>query len=247
MREDQIDIGVGDKLVGGDGAGVAGLPLHRGQRDDLDVREGSHFLLKTLLDVEGIRIAGVAEDLQHLALDRAVLGGQQLFGAASGDVADLDGAGHRGEGRRRRGDLAVELDHRNAGCHGGFDRGFQRIEIDGGEDDGRRLQGDDVVHLGLLHVGLVVGIQRLHLIADLLQKHLERRDRAGLELVEQRRDHVIDRALGLGDGRCQQGEGHCQDTEDGKKYSLHIVRSCLPDPVIRPVSLLVRHRPGFPR
>ena len=80
-----------------------GLPLHRRQRDDLDVRERLHLLLEALLDVERVGVGRVAEDLQHLALDRAVLLLEQALDLAGRDMADLDRAGDRGEvGRRRR-------------------------------------------------------------------------------------------------------------------------------------------------
>ena len=86
----------------------------------------------------------------------------------------------------------------------------------------------------LLRVGLVVGVERLHLVADLLQEHLQRAHRAGLELVEQRRHEIVDRALGLGEGRREHGKGQCQDAEDGKKYSLHVVRSLFAGPLFVP-------------
>ena len=217
MAEDQVNIGIGDQLVGSDGAGIAGFPLHGGQRDDLDVRERRHLLLKPLLDVEGVGIARIAEDLQHFSLHRTVLGGEEFLRLLGRDVADLDGAGDRGEGRRRRGDLAVEFDHGNAGGHGGFDAGLKGVEIDRSKDDRGGLQRDHVVHLALLRVGLVVGIERDQLITDLLQEGLEGRDRAGLELIEQGGHEIVNLALGLGEGRRQQGQRRCHDAQDGEK------------------------------
>ena len=79
-------------------AGVLGLPLHRRVGDDLDVgRLGGHALLEALLDVEGVVVAGIAQDLQHHALGRAVALGQQADRLAGRDLADLDRAGDRGQ------------------------------------------------------------------------------------------------------------------------------------------------------
>jgi hypothetical protein len=97
----------------------------------------------------------------------------------------------------------------------GFDGRFQRVEIDGREDDRCGLQRDDIVHLALLCVRLVVGIERLHLVADLLQEHFERADRTGLELVEQCRHQVVHSSLRLREGRRQHGERQCQNAEGG--------------------------------
>ena len=43
--------------------------------------------------------------------------------------------------------------------------GCERVEVDGGENDGRGLEQDGVVHLALLQVGLVVGVERDDLVA----------------------------------------------------------------------------------
>ena len=215
MAEDQIDVGVRHDVVGDDRAGIAGFPLHRRNGDDRDLRKRLHLLLESLLDIERVGVARVAEHLQDLSLHRAVLGGQQLLSLLGGDVADLDRAGDGGEGRFGRGDLAVELDDRDACRHCRLDRGFQRVEIDGGQDDRRGLERDDVVHLALLRVRLVVGIERLHLVADLFEEHFERTDRAGLELVEQCRHEVVHGSLRLREGRRQHGNRQCQDAEGG--------------------------------
>ena len=125
MHEDQVDVGIGDELVGDDGSGVRGFPLHGGQRDDLHVREFLHLLLEALLDVERVGIGRVAEHLEDLALHVAVLLLEQALDFAGGDIADLDGAGDRGEVGQRRGDLPVEFHDRNAGGAGLLDRGLQ--------------------------------------------------------------------------------------------------------------------------
>jgi len=93
MAEDQVDVGVGQHLVGDDGAGVAGFPLHGRKRDDLDVRKRLHLLFEAFLDIERVGIAWIAEHLQHLALHRAVFGLQQFFGLVGGDMADFDRSG----------------------------------------------------------------------------------------------------------------------------------------------------------
>ena len=53
--------------------------------------------------------------------------------------------------------------------------GFKRVEVDRRQHDRLRLQIDDVIHLALLQVGLVVGIERHRLVADILQELLDRR------------------------------------------------------------------------
>ena len=45
--------------------------------------------------------------------------------------------------------------------------GTKRVEIDRGKHDRTRLQVDHVVHLALLQIGLVVGIEGHRLIADI--------------------------------------------------------------------------------
>jgi hypothetical protein len=141
--------------------------------------------------------------LQHLALHRAVLLVEEALDLARRDLADLDRAGHRGEVGRRRGDLPVEDHHRDAGGLGVLDLRLQGVEVDRGEDDGGGLGLDDVVHLPLLDVGLVVGVQRLHLVADILHELLDGRDGGRLELVEERRHEVDDLALVLGERGCR--------------------------------------------
>src|SRR5438874_1812108 len=95
---------------------------------------------------------------------------------------------------------ALDASHCMAGGARFLHRRHQSIEIDGGENDRSRLQVDDVVHLALLHIGLVVGIECHRLIADVLQELLEGLDRLGLEFIEKGWDHVIDLALRLGKG-----------------------------------------------
>ncbi len=68
-----------------------------------------HLLLEALLDVERVGVGRIAEHLQDLALDAALLLGEQPLDFAGRHIADLDGSGDRGEVRRRRGDLAVEF------------------------------------------------------------------------------------------------------------------------------------------
>ena len=58
---------------------------------------GLHLLLEALLDVEGVGVAGIAQDLQHLALGVALLLLEQALDLAGGDIADLDRAGDRGQ------------------------------------------------------------------------------------------------------------------------------------------------------
>ena len=116
------------------------------------------------------------------------------------DMADLDRAGDRGEVGRRRGDLPVEDHDRDAGGAGLLDEGCSGVEIDRGQDDRRGLQRDHVVHLALLQVGLVVGVERHDLVADVLHELGDGVDRVGLEFVQQRRHHVVDLALRLGGG-----------------------------------------------
>ena len=207
VEEDQVDIGVRHDLVGNDGSGVGSLPLHGGKRDDLHARELLHLVLETFLDIEAVGVCRIAQHLQDLAFHVAVLLLQQALHFARRHLADLDGSGDRGEVRWRRGDLAVEFDDRNARRAGLLDRRLQGVEVDGGEHDGRRLQQDRVVHLALLQVGLVVGVERHDLIANIAQELLESRDRFCLELVQKRGHHVIDLALGLGVGRAHQPDG----------------------------------------
>ena len=91
MREHQVDVGVHQHLVLEHLAGIGGLPQHRRLADDLDVRRFlGHHLLEALLDVERVGVAGVAQDLQHLALRAAVLRRQQF-----------DHLGSRPDGRSR--------------------------------------------------------------------------------------------------------------------------------------------------
>ena len=138
MAEDQVDVGISQQLIGDDGAGIARLPLHGRKRDDRDLREGLQLLLEPLLDVERVGVAGIAQHLQDLALDRAVLLGEQPLRLVGGDMADLDRSGDRGQVGRGRGDLAVELHDRNAGGARRLDRRLERVEIDGGKHDRRR-------------------------------------------------------------------------------------------------------------
>src|SRR3954451_8972878 len=78
VAEDEVNVGIHQDLVLEHPAGVGGLPLERRLADDLDVgRLLGHHLLEALLDVEGVAVARIAQDLQHLALGRAVLFLQQ--------------------------------------------------------------------------------------------------------------------------------------------------------------------------
>ena len=176
---------------------LVACPQHGGLGDDGDVGVGGHLLLEALLDVEGVGVARVAEDLEHLALGRAVLLGEQAHGLVGRDVADLDGAGDGGEVGRRRDDLPVEDHHRNAGGLHLLDAGLGGVEIDRGEDHRRGLEVDDVVDLVELRGRLVLAVERDHLVADILHERGDGVDRAGLELVEQRRHQVVDLALHL--------------------------------------------------
>ena len=85
--------------------------------------------------------------------------------------------------------------------------GCKRVEVHRRQNDGCGLQQDRVVHLALLQIGLVVGIERDDLIAHILQELLDGADRFGLELVQQRGHHVVDLALGLGEGGRNQRDG----------------------------------------
>ena len=85
VAEDQVDVGVGDQLVVGDGAGCSAAHCIAGSRDDLHIRKGRHLLIEALLDVERVWVARIAQDLKDFALGRAMLGGQQLFGLFGGD------------------------------------------------------------------------------------------------------------------------------------------------------------------
>jgi hypothetical protein len=76
-----------------------------------------------------------------------------------------------------------------------------RIEIDRVHDDRVRLQLDHVLELVELAVRLVLGIERRHLVAHLREHGLERLLGLGLKLVQERRDHVVDRALLLSQSR----------------------------------------------
>ena len=186
--------------------GVGRLPLHRRLGDDGDLRVGRHLLVEALLDVEGVGVAGVAEDLQHLALGGAVLLGEEADRLVAGDVAHRDGAGDRGEVGGRRGDLPVEDHHRDAGGAQLLDAGLDGVEVDGGEDDGLGAEVQHVVDLVELQVAAVLGVERGHLVADVAHELGDGVDRAGLELVDERGDEVVDRALGLGEGAGARGE-----------------------------------------
>ena len=234
VDEDQVDVRIDQQLVGRDVAGVGRLPLHRSVGQDGDVREGRHLLLEALLDVEGVGIAGIAEDLQHLALDRAVAVLQQAGNRIGGDIADLDRAGDRSEVERRALDLAVEDDDRNSGRPCPLDSRHDRVEIDRGQDDRRRLQVDDVVDLVELQIGPVLGIERHDLVADLAEEAGDRAHRFGLELVQQGRHQVVDLALGLGHRRPGAGHQH-QAGDERDSDALHhshdhssLFQDCLP-------------------
>ena len=118
---------------------LVGSHIKRRLGDDLDVgRLLAHHLLEAFLDVEGVVVAGIAQDLQHLALGRAVPLLQQPDRLAGGDLADLDRAGDRGQLERGRADLPVEVEHLDAGRPRLLDAGHDGVEIDRVHDDRRR-------------------------------------------------------------------------------------------------------------
>ena len=84
--------------------------------------------------------------------------------------------------------------------------GHDGIEVDRVHDDRIRLQLDHVLELVELQVGPVLGVERDHLVAHLAEHALDRLLALGLELVEQRRDHVVDGALVLGRRRLPRGQ-----------------------------------------
>ena len=136
MAEDQVDVGIGQELVGDDGAGVRGLPLHGRQRDDLTSGRRLHLLLEALLDVERVGVARIAQDLQHLALDRAVLApsaGASPGRPATWPISTVPATEVRSNWCR--GDLAVE-DH-PPGCRRPAPSRCRhdRVEVDRGHDD----------------------------------------------------------------------------------------------------------------
>ena len=225
MGEDQVDVRIDQELVLENRAGVLGLPLHRRVGDDLHVRRlGGHALLEALLDVEGVVVAGVAQDLQHRASGLAVALGQKTDRLAGGDQADLDRAGDRGQRERGAADLAVVVQHRNAGGARLLDARDDRVEIDRVHDDRIGLQLDHVLQLIELEVGPVLGIERDHLVAHLAEHALDRLLALGLELVQQRRDHVVDGALVLGRRRLPRGQRQRRGAEPERaapRYSGH--------------------------
>ena len=144
-----------------------GLPLHGRQRDDLDVREGLHLLLEALLDVERVGVARVAQDLQHLALDGDPffsVSSRWISPAAIWPISTVPATEVRSDG--------VEVICRSKIITGmpaarAFSiAGLRALKSTAARMIASGLSVDDVVHLALLDVGLVVGIERHRLVAD---------------------------------------------------------------------------------
>ena len=107
--------------------------------------------------------------------------------------------------------------------------GHDGVEVDRVHDDRIRLQLDHVLELVELQVGPVLGVERDHLVAHLAEYPLDRLLGLGLELVQQRRDHVVDGALVLGRRRlpCRQRQRRRAERERAApRRSGH--RPCLP-------------------
>ena len=128
---------------------------------------------------------------------RAVALGEQADRLAGRDLADLDRAGDRGQRERRAADLAVVVEHRDAGRARLLHARHDGVEVDRVHDDRVGLELDHILQLVELQIGAVLGIERDHLVAHLPEHALDRLLALGLELVEQGRDHVVDRALVL--------------------------------------------------
>ena len=216
-----------------------GVPLRRRVGYDLHLRRlGGHALLEALLDVEGVVVAGVAQDLQHLAARRPVALGEQADRLAGRDLADLDRARDRGQRELGAADLAVVVEHRDARRARLLDARHDGVEIDRVHDDRIGLQLDHVLELVELQVGAVLRIQRDHLVPHVAEHALDRLLALGLELVEQRRDHVVDGGFLLGRGRLPRAQGQHHGAERKRtapRGSEH--RCCLPDTSMRLVRL----------
>ena len=192
-------------------------------------RLGGHALLEALLDVERVVVAGVAQDLQHFAARRPVALAEQADRLAGGDLADFHRARDRGQLERGAADLAVVIEHRNARRARLLDARHDGVEIDRVHDDGIRLQLDHVLELVELEVGPVLRVERDHLVAHVPEHALDRLLGLGLELVEQRGDHVVDGALVLGRGRLPRAQRQRRGAEHQRTAPSHFAhRSCLP-------------------